>query len=116
MLGGSLEETPRFTAPKTRTACDAYSFGLPILDTKWIFCPPLWKLFNSYDFEEFPEKIGRCGPPMRLKTMIMTRPTSAPVSFPACSSGTMRTPLLHLKAEPLPAASTTPVFSWDSCS
>ena len=35
---------------------DAYSFGLPILDTKWIFCPPLWKMFDSYDVEELPEK------------------------------------------------------------
>ncbi len=35
---------------------DAYSFGLPVLDTKWIFCPPLWKMFNSYDVEDLPEK------------------------------------------------------------
>ena len=35
---------------------DAYSFGLPFLDTKWIFCPPLWKMFDSYDVEELPEK------------------------------------------------------------
>lgn len=35
---------------------DAYSFGLPVLDTKWIFCPPLWKMFNSYDIEELPVK------------------------------------------------------------
>ena len=35
---------------------DAYFFGLPILDTKWIFCPPLWKMFDSYDVEELPEK------------------------------------------------------------
>ena len=35
---------------------DAYSFGLPILDTKWTFCPPLWKMFDSYDMEELPEK------------------------------------------------------------
>ena len=41
---------------KTHQLCDAYFFGLPVLDTKWIFCPPLWKLFNSYDFEELPEK------------------------------------------------------------
>ena len=41
---------------KTHQICDAYAFGLPILDTKRIFCPPLWKLFNSYDFEELPEK------------------------------------------------------------
>ncbi len=35
---------------------DAYSFGFPVLDTKWIFCPPLWRMFNSYDIEELPEK------------------------------------------------------------
>lgn len=35
---------------------DAYSFGLPVLDSKWIFCPPLWKMFNSYDIEELPQK------------------------------------------------------------
>lgn len=35
---------------------DAYSFGLPIFDTKWIFCPPLWRMFNSYEVEELPEK------------------------------------------------------------
>lgn len=41
---------------KTQQLCDAYAFGFPVLDTKWIFCPPLWKMFNSYDFEELPEK------------------------------------------------------------
>lgn len=40
----------------THQLVDAYSFGLPILDTKWIFCPPLWKMFNSYDIDELPEK------------------------------------------------------------
>lgn len=35
---------------------DAYSFGLPVLDSKWIFCPPLWRMFNSYDFDPLPEK------------------------------------------------------------
>lgn len=40
----------------THQLVDAYSFGLPILDTKWIFCPPLWKMFNSYDVDELPEK------------------------------------------------------------
>lgn len=35
---------------------DAYSFGIPVFDTKWIFCPPLWRMFNSYDIEELPEK------------------------------------------------------------
>lgn len=36
--------------------CDYYAFGFPFLDSHWIFCPPLWKLFNSYDFEELPPK------------------------------------------------------------
>lgn len=35
---------------------DQYYFGLPILDTKWIFSPPLWKLFNSFSRKELPEK------------------------------------------------------------
>lgn len=35
---------------------DAYSFGFPVFDTKWIFCPPLWRMFNSYDIEDLPEK------------------------------------------------------------
>ncbi len=38
---------------------DAYSFGLPILDSKWIFCPPLWKMFNSYDYDQLPPKDWR---------------------------------------------------------
>ena len=35
---------------------DKYYFGLPILDSKWIFCPPLWKMFNSYDCDTLPDK------------------------------------------------------------
>lgn len=35
---------------------DAYSFGIPVLDTKWIFCPPLWRMFNSYEIDELPPK------------------------------------------------------------
>jgi len=35
---------------------DQYFFGIPILDTKWIFCPPLWKMFDSYDRKALPEK------------------------------------------------------------
>ena len=35
---------------------DLYSMGLPILDTKRIFSPPLWKLFNSYSRKELPAK------------------------------------------------------------
>lgn len=40
----------------THQLCDHYFFGLPILDTKWIFCPPLWKMFDSYSYEELPPK------------------------------------------------------------
>lgn len=40
----------------THQIVDAYSFGVPILDTKRIFSPPLWKLFNTYDHEPLPEK------------------------------------------------------------
>lgn len=40
----------------THQLCDHYSFGLPLLDTRRIYCPPLWKLFNSYDFDPLPEK------------------------------------------------------------
>ena len=37
---------------------DAYRFGTPILDTKWIFCPPLWKMFDSYNYDELPDPEG----------------------------------------------------------
>ena len=40
----------------THQLVDAYSFGMPIIDTKWVFAPPLWKMFNSYDYDELPDK------------------------------------------------------------
>ncbi len=40
----------------THQIMDQYYFGFPILDTKWIFSPPLWKLFNSFSRKELPEK------------------------------------------------------------
>lgn len=40
----------------THQIIDKYSFGTPILDTKWIFCPPLWKMFDSYECKELPQK------------------------------------------------------------
>lgn len=40
----------------THQIIDHYYFGFPILDTKWVFTPPLWKLFNSYSRKELPEK------------------------------------------------------------
>ena len=41
---------------QTHQIIDAYRFGFPILDSKWIFCPPLWKLFNSYSCKNLPAK------------------------------------------------------------
>ena len=32
----------------TKQIADLYALGLPVLDTKRIFSPPLWKMFNSY--------------------------------------------------------------------
>ncbi len=40
----------------THQIIDHYYFGLPVLGTKWIFTPPLWKLFNSFSRKELPEK------------------------------------------------------------
>ena len=41
---------------QTKQITDLYAMGLPLLDTKRIFSPPLWKLFNSYSRKELPEK------------------------------------------------------------
>lgn len=40
----------------THQIIDHYYFGFPVLDSKWIFSPPLWKLFNSFSRKELPEK------------------------------------------------------------
>lgn len=40
----------------THQIIDKYFFGMPVLDSKWVFCPPLWKLFNSFSRKELPEK------------------------------------------------------------
>ena len=40
----------------THQIADLYSMGVPVLDTRRIFCPPLWKLFNSYSRKELPKK------------------------------------------------------------
>lgn len=40
----------------THQIIDKYYFGLPLIGTKWVFSPPLWKLFNSYSRREMPEK------------------------------------------------------------
>lgn len=41
---------------KTNQIADLYHMGAPILDTKRIFSPPLWKLFNSYSHKVLPVK------------------------------------------------------------
>ena len=40
----------------TKQIADLYAMGLPVLDTKRIFAPSLWKLFNSYSRKELQEK------------------------------------------------------------
>ena len=40
----------------THQIIDHYYFGLPIIDTQWIYAPPLWKLFNSFSRKELPQK------------------------------------------------------------
>lgn len=40
----------------THQIIDYYSWGLPVISTKRIFSPPLWKLFNSYSFPDLPVK------------------------------------------------------------
>lgn len=40
----------------THQIIDKFYFGLPIISSKWIFAPPLWKLFNSFSRKELPEK------------------------------------------------------------
>lgn len=41
---------------QTKQIADLYSMGLPVLDTKRIFSPPLWRMFNSYSRKELPHK------------------------------------------------------------
>lgn len=40
----------------THQIIDKYFFGLPVVNSKWIFSRPLWKMFNSYSRREMPEK------------------------------------------------------------
>ena len=42
---------------QTKQIADLYAMGLPLLDTKRIFSPPLWKLFNSYSWKELAQKV-----------------------------------------------------------
>lgn len=41
---------------QTKQIQDLYSMGMPLLDTKRIFSPPLWKMFNSYSRKDLPKK------------------------------------------------------------
>lgn len=40
----------------THQIIDKYYFGVPFIDTKWIYSRPLWKLFNSFSRKQLPEK------------------------------------------------------------
>lgn len=40
----------------THQIIDKYYFGLPVISCKWIFAPPLWKLFNSFSRKALPDK------------------------------------------------------------
>jgi len=40
----------------TKQVMDLCTIGLPIIDTKRIIAPSLWKLFNSYSRKELPQK------------------------------------------------------------
>ena len=35
---------------------DLYAMGYPVFDTRRVFSPPLWKMFNSYSRKELPAK------------------------------------------------------------
>lgn len=41
----------------THQIIDEYYWGIPILETRWIFSPPLWKLFNSYSCRQLQPKV-----------------------------------------------------------
>lgn len=41
----------------TKQIMDLYAMGVPVIDTKRIFAPSLWKLFNSYSRKELPQKV-----------------------------------------------------------
>lgn len=40
----------------TKQIMDLYAMGVPVIDTRRIFAPSLWKLFNSYSRKELPQK------------------------------------------------------------
>lgn len=41
---------------QTHQITDQYDFGIPVLDSKWVYCPPLWRLFNTYSRKDLPVK------------------------------------------------------------
>lgn len=41
---------------QTHQISDLYSMGLPLLDTRRIFAPSLWRLFNSYSRKDLPAR------------------------------------------------------------
>lgn len=41
---------------QTHQIADLFYMGIPVLDTRRIFSPPLWKMFNSYSRKELPQK------------------------------------------------------------
>jgi Zonular occludens toxin (Zot). len=41
---------------KTHQIMDMYKFGFPVIGTRWIFCPPLWRMFDTYDAPQLPVK------------------------------------------------------------
>lgn len=41
---------------QTHQIVDLYAMGTPLLDTRRIFCPSVWKMFNSYSRKELPAK------------------------------------------------------------
>lgn len=42
----------------TKEICDEYFFvSLLLGGTKWVFCPPLWKMFNTLSRKPLPEKV-----------------------------------------------------------
>lgn len=40
----------------THKITDLFKFGLPIIDSQYVFMPSVWKLFDSYDAPELPIK------------------------------------------------------------
>lgn len=41
----------------THQIVDEYYWGIPIVETRWIYSRPLWKLFNSYSSKRLTSKV-----------------------------------------------------------